>query len=59
MKNSVYLIRNNHAIAEVDDKCDIKSGTAIEYSHLRCKENINANREYNLVILRMFKLIAV
>ena len=34
-------------VAQVDT--DAKSGTIVEYGHVVCDEEINANRDYNLV----------
>ena len=47
--NNRYIVINGKAVAEIGDPCYLPRGTGVSFSHLRVKENINANREYNLV----------
>lgn len=42
-----FIISGGELIATV--KTNLKNGTAIEYSYSKCKEAINADREFNLV----------
>ena len=48
--NAVILNSRNEIIATIDTQ--IKSGSLVEYSSTTCKEEINANRELNLVNTR-------
>ena len=47
--NNRYIVINGAAVAEIGEPCCLPRGTSVSFSHLRVKENINANREYNLV----------
>ena len=49
MKNTAYIIKNRQVIACINDECSIPAGTTVEFSKQRCKENINADRKWNLV----------
>ncbi len=44
---NTYIIRNGEVIATVDT--ELKNGTVIEYAFQKGKEELDTNREYNLI----------
>lgn len=42
-----YIIQNDTVIASV--KTELKSGTSVKFSAMKVKEEIDANRDFNLV----------
>lgn len=49
-----YIIKNNAIIAKTSEA--LKSGAVVEYAFHTCKEEINADREFNLVNAKTAKI---
>lgn len=47
MKTTAFIISNNEIIAQVTT--DLKNQASVIFANQKAKEEINANREYNLV----------
>lgn len=47
MKTTAFIISNNEIVAQV--ATDLKNQSSVRFSNKKIKEEINANREYNLV----------
>jgi len=53
MSNAV-IVKNGQVLAEIDT--ELKNGTSVSYGYQKVKEEIDANREYNLVNMRTGKI---
>lgn len=52
--NIAYIIRNNTVIATVST--GLPNGTEIQYSHEKIREELDANRDYNLLNAKSAKI---
>lgn len=54
MKSRAVILDGRQVIAAVDT--NLKNGEAIQYAYLKIKEEINANRDFNLVNAKTGKI---